>query len=157
VLLLGVALPTTQNRRGDKGMDSRKVIKVKDSYYINIPLEVSKALGIMKGEKLRVTHIIGLGLLITQAQGAGRVSVNLESIDRIQRAADFIYEQLKGRLKDLDSNFISGLHLRLVGDLVRSGIFDLKARVEKLETKSEVSDQTPGKVVLLHKKKRSPQ
>jgi hypothetical protein len=138
-------------------MDSRKVIKVKNSFYINIPLEASKALGIMKGAKLRITHIIGLGLLITQAQGADKIPFNLEGIDRIQRAADFIYEQLKGRLKDLDSNFISGLHLRLVGDLVRSGIFDLKARVEKLETKPEASDRTLGKVLQLHKKKRSPQ
>ena len=138
-------------------MDSRKVIKVKDSYYINIPLEISEALGIVKGAKLRITHVIGLGLLITQAQGASKVSVNLESIDRLRRAADFIYEQLEGRLKDLDSNFISGLHLRIIDDLVRSGIFDLKSRVEKLETKSEVSDQGRGKLVLLHKKKRSPQ
>jgi len=138
-------------------MDSRKVIKVKDSYYINIPLDVSKALGIVKGERLWITHIIGLGLLITQAQGAGKVSVNLENNDRLQRAADFIYEQLKGRLKDLDSNFISGLHLRIVDNLVRSGIFDLKSRVEKLETKSEVSDQTPGKVIPLHKKGGSTQ
>jgi len=136
-------------------MDSRKVIKVKDSYYINIPLDVSKTLGIVKGERLRITHLIGLGLLITQAQGAGKVSVNLENIDRLQRAADFIYEQLKGRLKDLDSNFISGLHLRIIDDLVRSGIFELKARVEKLETKYEVSNQRSGKLVLLPKKKRS--
>jgi len=136
-------------------MDSRKVIKVKDSYYINIPLDVSKALGIVKGERLRITHLIGLGLLITKAQGAGKVSVNLENIDRLQRAADFIYEQLKGRLKDLDSNFISGLHLRIIDDLVRSGIFELKARVEKLETKYEVSNQRSGKLVLLPKKKRS--
>lgn len=138
-------------------MDSRKVIKIKDSFYFNIPLEISKALGIVKGDKLRITPLVGLGLLITRAQGAGKVSVNLESVDRLQRAADFIYEQLKGRLKDLDLNFISGLHLRIIDDLVRSGIFDLKARVEKLETKSEVSDQRRGKLVLLHKKKRSGQ
>jgi len=136
-------------------MDSRKVIKIEDSYYINIPLEISQALGIVKGDRLRIVHVPGSGILITQAQGAGKVSVNLESIDRLQRAADFIYEQLKGRLKDLDSNFISNLHLRIIDDLVRSGIFDLKARVEKLETKAEVSDQTPGKLVLLHKKKGS--
>lgn len=136
-------------------MDSRKVIKIKDSYYINIPLDVAQALGMVKGDKLRITPLIGLGLLITQSQGVGKVSVNLESIDRLQRAADFIYEQLKGRLKDLDSNFISGLHLRIIDDLVRSGIFELKARVEKLEKKSEVSDQRGGKVLLLNKKKRN--
>ena len=138
-------------------MPSRKVIKIKDSYYINIPSDVAQALGIVKGDRLRVIHIPGSGILITQAQGAGKVSVNLESIDKIQKAADFIYEQLKGRLKNLDSNFISGLHFRIIDDLVRSGIFDLKARVEKLETKSQVSDRRPGKVLLLHKKKRSTQ
>lgn len=138
-------------------MDSRKVIKVKDSYYINIPLEASKALGIVKGDRLRITHVLGLGILITQVQGAGKVSLNLESIDRIQRAADFIYEQLKEKLKGLDSNFISGLHLRLVGDLVRSGIFELKARVEKLETKAEVPDHGRAKILPLHKKRGSTQ
>lgn len=138
-------------------MQSRKVVKIKGSYYINIPSEISQALGIVKGDELGITHLIGLGLLITQARGAGKVPVHLESIDRLQRAADFIYEQLKGRLKDLDSNFISGLHLRIIDDLVRSGIFDLKARVEKLETKPEASDQELGKVIPLHKKKRSTQ
>ena len=138
-------------------MYSRKVIQIEDSFYINIPSDVGQALGIIKGDRLNEIPIPGLGLLITQAQGAGKVSVNLENIDRLQRAADFIYEQLKGRLKDLELNFISGLHLRIIDNLVRSGIFDLKSRVEKLETKSEVSDQTPGKVIPLHKKGGSTQ
>jgi bifunctional DNA-binding transcriptional regulator/antitoxin component of YhaV-PrlF toxin-antitoxin module len=138
-------------------MESRKVIKVRDSYYINIPLEISEALGIMKGDRLKITHLPGLGVLITEAQGADRVPTFKVDIDRLQRAADFIYEQLKGRLKDLDSNFISGLHLRIIDDLVRSGIFELKARVEKLETKAEVSDQGPGRLTLVHKRKRTTQ
>jgi len=138
-------------------MDSRKVIKIKDSYYINIPLEVFKALEIVKGDKLRITHLIGLGLLITQAQGVGKVSVNLESVDRLQRAADSIYQQLERKLKDLESNFISNLQARLIPDLARSGIFDLKARVEKIETRVGVSDRRRGKLVLLDKKKRGDQ
>jgi predicted transcriptional regulator YheO len=138
-------------------MDSRKVIKIKDSYYINIPLEVFKALEIVKGDKLRITHLIGLGLLITQAQGVGKVSVNLESVDRLQRAADSIYQQLERKLKDLEANFISNLQARLIPDLARSGIFDLKARVEKIETRVGVSDRRRGKLVLLDKKKKSDQ
>ena len=138
-------------------MDSRKVVKIKDSYYINIPLEVFKALEIVKGDKLRITHLIGLGLLITQAQGVGKVSVNLESVDRLQRAADSIYQQLERKLKDLEANFISNLQARLIPDLARSGIFDLKARVEKIETRVGVSDRRRGKLVLLDKKKKSDQ
>jgi len=138
-------------------MYSRKVIKIKNSDYINIPKEVSKALGIVKGHHLKMSYLPGCGIFITLNQGADKIPVNLESVDRLQKAADFIYEQLKGRLKDLDSNFISGLHLRIIDDLVRSGLFELKARVDKLETKSEVSDQKRGKVIPLHKKNRSDQ
>jgi len=138
-------------------MDSRKVIKIKESYYINIPSEISKALGIVKGDRLKVIHLPGSGFLITQTQGAAKVSVNLQSIERLQRAADSIYSDLQRRLKDLDQNFISNLHARIISDLACSGIFDLKARVEKLETKPERSDQKPGKVIPLNKKKRSAQ
>ena len=135
-------------------MDLRKVIKIEDSYYINIPLEISQALGIVKGDRLRIIHLPGSGILITQPQGDGKVSVNLQSIDRLQRAADAIYSQLEGRVKDLGLNFMSDLQARIVSDLAVSGLLDVKARVEKLETKSEVSDQRRGKVILLHKKKR---
>jgi len=138
-------------------MDSRKVVKIGESYYINIPLEISQALGIVKGERLRINHIPGSGILITQTQGAGKVSVNLDTIERLTRAADSIYEDLKRRLKELDSNFVTGLHLRIIDDLVRSGIFDLRSRVEKLETKPDVSDRGRAKILLLHKKKRSTQ
>jgi len=138
-------------------METRKVIKVGKCHYINIPSDISKSLQIVKGDRLKITHLPGLGILLTQAEGAGRAWVKLESMERLQRAADFIYEQLKGRLKDLDSNFITGLHFRIINDLVRSGIFELKARVEKLETKPELSDQKPGKIIPLHKKKRGTQ
>jgi len=137
-------------------MESRKVMKIRNSYFINIPLEVSKALGIVKGDRLRINHLPGLGVLLTQAQGADQVPTFKVDIDRLQRAADFIYEQLKGRLRDLDSNFITGLHFRIIDDLVRSGIFELKARVEKLESKSEVPNHSRAKILPLHKKKRSP-
>ena len=138
-------------------MDSRKVIKIEDSYYINIPLEISQALGIVKGDRLRIVHVPGSGILITQAQGAGKVSVNLQSIDRLQRAADAIRCQLERKARELGDNFISDLWGRLIPAIAASGIFDLKARVEKLETKVESSDQRRGKLVLLHKKKRSTQ
>jgi bifunctional DNA-binding transcriptional regulator/antitoxin component of YhaV-PrlF toxin-antitoxin module len=132
-------------------MESRKVIRNKKSYYINIPLEISKALGIVKGDRLKIIHLPGNGILITLDKGAGKVSVNLQSIDRLQRAADAIYSQLEGRVKDLGLNFISNLQARIVSDLAVSGLLDLKARVEKIETKQEVSNQRRAKIHLLKK------
>lgn len=137
-------------------MDSRKVVRIGESYYINIPLEISKALGIMKGDRLKVSYLPGCGIFITLDQGADKIPVNLQSVDRLQRAADSIYEQLKGRLKDLDSNFISGLHLRIIDDLVRSGIFDLMARVEKVEKQVEETNKGKGRLTLVRKSRGSP-
>jgi antitoxin component of MazEF toxin-antitoxin module len=138
-------------------MDSRKVIKIENSYYINIPSGVAQALEIMKGDRLEVSYIPGCGILISRAQGAGKVLVNLQSIERLERAADAVYSQLERRVKDLSLNFLSNLQARIVSDMARSGVFDLKARVEKLETKAEVSDRGRGKVLLLHKKKGNTQ
>lgn len=138
-------------------MDSRKVIKIEDSYYINIPSGVAQALEIMKGDRLKVSYIPGCGIFITLDQGADKIPVNLESVDRFKRAADTILLRVERKAKDLGDNFISDLWGRLIPAIATSGIFDLKARVEKLETKSEVSDQRRGKLVLLHKKKRSGQ
>jgi bifunctional DNA-binding transcriptional regulator/antitoxin component of YhaV-PrlF toxin-antitoxin module len=135
-------------------MDSRKVIKIKKSHYINIPSEISQALGIVKGDRLKIIHLPGSGILITLDQGAGKVSVNLQSIDRLQRAADAIYSQLEGRVKDLGLNFISNLQARIVSDLAVSGLLDLKARVDKIETRQATPQPKVCKIHLL--KKRSP-
>jgi len=132
-------------------MDSRKVVKIKDSYYINIPSDVAQALGIVKGDKLWITPLIGLGLLITQAQGVGKVSMNPEGMDRLKKVADTIYWQLEGKLKNLGSNFISNLQARIISDMVRSGIFNLKARVEKVEKRVEESNRGKGRLTLVRK------
>lgn len=136
-------------------MYSRKVIKIEDSYYINIPSEIRKALGIQKGEDMKIGYLTGSGIFITQAQGADKIPVNPESVDRLQRAADAIRWQLERKAKDLGDKFISDLMNRLIPTIATSGIFDLKARVDKLETKAEVSGRGRGRLVLVHKKKRS--
>lgn len=135
-------------------MDSRKVVKIEESYYINIPLDVAQAMEIIKGDRLKISYIPGCGIFITQARGADKIPVNLESVDRLQRAADAMRCQLERKARELGDNFISNLWAKLIPGIAASGIFDLKARVEKLEIKNEVSDQRRGKLVLLHKKKR---
>ena len=136
-------------------MDSRKVIKIHNSNYINIPLDVAQALEIMKGDRLKVSYVAGWGILITPDRGADKVPVNFEGVERLQRAADAIGRQLERKARDLGDNFISDLWGRLIPAIATSGIFDLKARVEKLETQPEGSDQRRGKIHLVKKGKRT--
>jgi len=136
-------------------MDSRKVIKIKESYYINIPSEAVQALGIVKGDRLKIINIPGSGLLVTQIQGAGKVSVDLQSIGSLQKVGDSIYSQLERRVKDLESNFLSNLHASIIKDLVKIGVFDLKREVEGVKKQVEESNKGRGRLTLVHKSKRN--
>jgi len=136
-------------------MERRKVIKIGNSKYINLPSEISEAMGVKEGDKLYILHVLGYGIFIPQAQGADKLPINLESIDRLKRAADTIYWQLERKLKDLDSNFISNLHASIIKDITRLGIFELKSQVEKLEKQVEESNKTKGRLTLVRKGRRN--
>ena len=132
-------------------MDSRKVIKIEDSYYINIPSGVAQALGIMKGDRLKISYLLGCGIFISLDQGADKFHFNLESVDRFQRATDAGCLQLERTAKVLGDNFISDLWSRLMPAIATSGIFDLKSKMEKLEKQVEESNKGKGRLTLVHK------
>ena len=138
-------------------MELRKVQKINNSFYVNIPSEISEGLKIEKGDSLKIGYLAGYGILITKDKGVDKISVNLESVDRLQRAADNIFSDLRRKAKSFEASFTFNIMNRLIGEIMKTGLIDLKSRVEKLETKSEVSGQGRGQLVLLPKKKRSPQ
>lgn len=132
-------------------MDSRKVIRHHDSYYINIPSEICAELGIIEGDRLEISYLPGVGVIITQDGGPDKIPGNYESIKRLQRAADAIYSELQKKGKDLGDKFIPELIARLVPALAASGVLDLKWRVEKLEMNGEVPEQRRAKIHLVKK------
>lgn len=136
-------------------MESRKVQKIGNSYYVNIPSEISEGLKIEKGDPLRVGYLAGYGILITRDKGVDKTSVNLEGVDRIQRAADNIFSDFRRKARSFEASFTFNIMNRLIGEIMKTGLIDLKARVDKIETKVEVSDQRPGRVILLPQKKRN--
>jgi bifunctional DNA-binding transcriptional regulator/antitoxin component of YhaV-PrlF toxin-antitoxin module len=138
-------------------MESRKVQKIKNSFYVNIPSEISEGLKIEKGDSLKIGYLAGYGILMTRDKGVDKISVNIEGVDRLQRAADNTFSDLRRKAKSFEASFTFNIMNRLIGELMKTGWIDLKGRVEKLETKFEVSGERRGKLVLLDKKKRSDQ
>jgi hypothetical protein len=136
-------------------MQSRKVIKINKCFYVNIPLEISGERKIEKGDSLKIRDIPGQGILITQAQGIEKVSVNLDSIETLKRAAYEIITETKKELRTVRSSFTSEILRSLVGELVRCGLFDLRARVDKLEKQVEESDKGKDRLTLVRKGKGS--
>jgi len=94
---------------------------------------------------------------MTRDKGVDKISVNIEGVDRLQRAADNTFSDLRRKAKSFEASFTFNIMNRLIGELMKTGWIDLKGRVEKLETKFEVSGERRGKLVLLDKKKRSDQ
>jgi len=136
-------------------MDIRRVVKIKNSFYVNIPLEICDALEIRPGERLRVGYLAGSGIFITQEKGADKIPINPKSVEGIQKAADFIYSQLTRKLKLLEENSISNYHTAIMKEISRLGIFELQRKVDRLEKRSVEVNKVKGQLVLIRQHKKS--
>jgi len=136
-------------------MDLRRVVKIKNSFYVNIPREICEALEIRPGDRLKVGYLAGSGIFITQEKGADKIPVNTKSVDAIQKAADFIYSQLARKLKLLEESSISNYHTAMIKEISRLGIFDLQRKVDQLEKRSLDVKKERGGLVLIRQQKKS--
>lgn len=133
-------------------METRKVIKIRNSYFINIPSEISEELKIDKGDSLKVGYLSGYGILITKEKGTSKLPVALDSAERLQRLADDIFSDMRRKAKSFEASFTFNMMNRLLGELFKSGLFDLKAKVQDLEEKIKTLNPGRGKIVMLKKR-----
>jgi hypothetical protein len=152
---VGVVSASIRERIGDERMDFRRVVKIKNSYYINIPRVVCEALEIRAGERLKVGYLPGSGMFITQERGADKIPVNPKSVEGIQRAADSIYSEVARKLKLLEDLSISNYHTAMIKEISRLGIFELQRKVDRLEKRAVESSRGKGKLTLIRERKKS--
>jgi bifunctional DNA-binding transcriptional regulator/antitoxin component of YhaV-PrlF toxin-antitoxin module len=134
-------------------MEIRKVVKIRSSYFINIPAAIAEDLKIEKGDSLRVGNLPGYGIIITRDKGLDKISVKLESVARLQTAADNIFSELKRKARSLESSFTFNIGNRIIGELLKTGWFDPKIGVEEVKSRSEKLSERSVKLVLLSNKK----
>lgn len=130
-------------------MDTRKVIKIRGSHYIGIPLEIAEALEIRAGDRLKVSYVTGTGIFITQPKGADKPPTDPRSVEGLKKAANFIYSQLERKLKFLESKSISDYHTSMIKEISRLGIFELQRKVDRLEKRSVEVNKTKGQLVMI--------
>lgn len=136
-------------------MDFRKVIKIKGGYYINIPLEIAKALDIMAGERLKVSYVTGQGIFITQLTGSDKVPTVPRSPEVLQKNIDFMYSRVEKNLKNLESQTILNYHNSMIKEISRLGIFELQRKVDLLEKRAIEVNKVKGQLVLIRQHKKS--
>jgi hypothetical protein len=135
-------------------MDTRRVIRNKTGFYINIPLDICKALEIKKGEHLKVSYVTGVGIFITQLSGADKVPISPKSVEGLKKAADFIVSHTEARLKQIESNSITSYYTSMIEKLSRMGIFELQRKVDRLERLAVESNIEKGRLTLIREHKR---
>ena len=136
-------------------MDFRKVIKIKNSYYINIPHDVYEAMEVQAGERLKISHAEDSGTIIIQKHGAGEISLKPKNIEELKRAADFIYSRAAKKLKLLEERSISDYHTAMFKEISKLGIFELQRKVDGLEKRVGENKKGRGKLTLIHLQKKS--
>ena len=134
-------------------METRKVVKIRSSYFINIPAAIVEDLKIEKGDSLRIGNLPGYGIIITRDKGLDKISVKLESVARLQTAADNIFSELKRKARSLESSFTFNIGNRIIGELLKTGWFDPKIVVEEVKSRTEALSKRSVKLVLLSNKK----
>ena len=137
-------------------MEIRKVVKIRSSYFINIPAVIVEDLKIEKGDSLRVGNLPGYGIIITRNKGVDKISVNLESVETLQRTADNVYSELKRKAKSLENIFVFNVGSRIIGELLNTGWFDPKIGIEEVKSRTEAREMKRLKIVLPFKKKGAP-
>ena len=136
-------------------MDIRKVVKIRSSYFINLPSSIVEDLKIEKGDSLRVGHLPGYGIIITRNEGVDKISIDLESVEKIQRTADTVYSELKRKAKSLENSFVFNIGNRILGELIKTGWFDPKIGIEEVQSRIEKGKEGRVKLTLLSYKKAS--
>jgi AbrB family looped-hinge helix DNA binding protein len=136
-------------------MQTRKIIQMRGSQYINIPKEIAEALETKPGDRLKVSYVTGTGIFITQLRGADKIPTDPGSIEGLKKAADSIYSQTEIKLRNLASKSITDYFTSIIQQISRLGIFELQKKVDRLERLSVESNIVKGKLVLIreHKKK----
>lgn len=118
-------------------MEARKLIKIKNSLFINIPMEIVEGLKLQRGDVLWVAHVPGYGIGVTKDKNSSKVSVRVAGGDRIKIVADDAYAELKRKAKMLERSFITNIMTRFIGEAVKSGLFDVESRVRELIERAE--------------------
>ena len=134
-------------------METRKVVKIRSSYFINIPAAIIEDLKIEKGDSLRVGNLPGYGIIITSDKGASKISVQLESVARLQTAADSIFSELKRKARSLERSFTFNVGNRIIGEILRTGWFDPKIKVEEVKSRVEALGRRSVELRLVSRKK----
>ena len=127
-------------------METRKVIHIKSSLFINIPSSIAGELKIKKGDVLWVGKISKDSLIITKSKTSGKVEAMGAGVDRIKAVAEEELLKIRRSAKAFERMFLNNILNSLMG---------VNFDATTSELKRVVTDSIKGAMALKSKKKKA--
>jgi len=106
-------------------MESRKVIKIKNSLFTCIPFSMAEALGIEKGDRCQMMLLPGYGILLRKEEMEGRFPAPLEAIADLQKTSNNILHDTKRKLKGMENQTVSNVWYKIFGLCLKDGFINI--------------------------------
>ena len=112
-------------------MEARKLLNIKNSLFINIPVSVVEALELRKGDVLFVGKISKDSLIVTKSKTSGKLESSVAGVEHIKTVCEEQWRELLRKCKALENSFICNVMNRLTGEVIKSGPFFRKVKGKK--------------------------
>jgi len=109
-------------------MEARKVIKIRNSLYINIPTAVVEKLRVKGGDVLWVGYYPGHGAIVSKGRNLGRIASSVAGTNDIKICADEAFADLRRKAKSLERTTTFNILETLMGEGVKRVLVDLQEK-----------------------------
>lgn len=106
-------------------MESRSVIKMRNSLYICLPSSMAEALEIEKGDRLRFLLLPGYGILLNKEGSQNKFRATLEGIADLQEAADKIVHEARRKLRGMEAQCVFHIWEKIFGLCLKEGLVNI--------------------------------
>lgn len=106
-------------------MESRSVVKMRNSLYICLPSSIAAALKIKKGDRCQFLLLPGYGILLRKYDGGNRFPVPLEAIADLQQAADNIVHEARRKIRGMENQVVFHIWEKIFGLCLKDGLVNI--------------------------------
>ena len=112
-------------------MEGRKVMKIRSSFFINIPLSIAERLEIKKGDMLWFGNLSRGEVIITKSLKSGKVVAGVEGIEQIRTVYEECCSNLRRFSRGLERTIMNNIGLSVMRRDIRSSYPLRKPKVNK--------------------------
>jgi hypothetical protein len=106
-------------------MESRSVVKMRNSFYICLPSSMAEALEIKRGDRCRFLLLPGYGILLRKEGMDGKFPAPLEAIANLKQAADEIVHEARRKIRGMEAQCVFHIWEKIFGLCLKDGLVNI--------------------------------